>query len=153
MRKKKWFLVLVCVIIISLTTSVWAIRAFRAEGKPDASGLRYELWHDAGGWHLRWTGFNKVHHFSGRVWSPDGNVFITNRYKLEREDSVWKKGKRIHFSATSSIGIDGFDFRWKGRKLLVELKIDGRYRPMKIFIGSEGYHPKGFPLVIVRGAR
>lgn len=151
MRKKKWLLVFVFVITIAfLTTSVWAIRAFRAEGKPTASGLRYELWHDSGGWHLRWTGFNRVHHFSGRLWSPDGNLFITHRYKLERGDRVWKKGRKIHFAATSSVGIDGFDFRWRGRELLVELKIDGRYRPMKIYIGSEGYHPKGFPIIIVR---
>lgn len=134
-----------------LCPSAFALDALTAWGRPfGAAGVRYELWKDEGGWHLRWTGAGSPHRFSGKIWAPDGRVVILRRQRLERCDRVWREGRGIRFDAFASRGWDGFDFRWRGRRLIVDLEVDGGPCRRRIFVGAEGVHPKGQPFVIVR---
>ncbi len=136
--------------VLMAVSAGWGLPAFRAEGRPYARGLRYEVWHDSKGWHLRWSGGRGTHHFRGRIWSPGGHVVLLRTVEFERGDNIRTTPKEIGFKAVCSGGMDGIDFRWRGRRLFLELLIDGTYRPQRIFIGSEGYHPEASPFVIVR---
>ncbi|HEX15568.1 MAG TPA: hypothetical protein ENF44_00380 [Deltaproteobacteria bacterium] len=140
--------------LLVFASGALALEAFVAWGKPvGATGVRYELWRDRGGWHLRWTGAGSFHHFFGKIWAPGGEVFLLRRHRLERGDRVWREGRGIRFDALAVGGWDGFDFRWRGKRLILDLEIDGRPCRRRIYIGADGVHPRTQPFSIVRGPR
>jgi hypothetical protein len=91
-----------------------------------------------------------LYHFSGKIWAPGGDIIVTHRFKLETADSVWHEGRRVYFDGHASSGFDGFDFKWMGRELVLDLQIDGKPSRKMIFIGTKGIHPANHPFVIYR---
>lgn len=150
-RRKVYLTLLVLTGIILVATSALAMPARMARGKPvGAKGPRYELWHDPLGWHLRWTGAGGAHHFQGRVHVVGGSIALLEKISKEPDDRIWKTPRTIHIDAFSGGGFDGFDFRWDGPELIIELTIDGISRPKRIFIGSSLAHPRTYPFSIHR---
>ncbi|RLA83972.1 MAG: hypothetical protein DRG40_06285, partial [Deltaproteobacteria bacterium] len=47
----------------------------------------------------------------------------------------------------------GFDFRFSGREVVFDLKIDGRYCPGRVFIGASALNPHHIPFAIRRYPR
>jgi hypothetical protein len=130
------------------------IYASDASGRPEyVSGPRFELWKDHNRWHLRWTGAGRKHHFRGSLKAPDGEVFIIDRYKLEREDKLWKKRKKLKFNSLAKGAYDGFSFRWTGYELVLNLEIDGKHSSRRIFIGHDSMNPESTPFTIYRQRR
>ncbi len=149
--KKRMSLLWSFLMLLLLSSAASGLEALRTWGRPqEVRGARFELWHNEAGWHLRWTGAGSSHHFFGKIWAPDGELVITRRHRLEEGDRVWKEGRGIRFDAYASSGEDGFDFRWRGRELVLDLEMDGKPCRKRIFIGSQGIHPAQQPFVIVR---
>lgn len=111
------------------------------------------LWHDANGWHLRFTHPSKAKViFSGKIVS--NAALSVAGYKLEKGDSFHlsadKKTLTYHFSNYGKI--DGLNFRtacashlWlKGLKGGVKLPVG------RIYVGRDGDHPLQNPFVITR---
>lgn len=135
-----------------LALPVWSMSVGTAHGPapphPDKKSY-YRLWHNDNGWHLRWSSNAGQHSFSGRVWSPDGNVNLGRRVKLEPNDRVYKQGRGINFQAKAGRGgEDGFDFRWQGPNLWLELETNGKPFLNRIMVGPAGIHPNRMPFVI-----
>ncbi len=142
---------LLILLFLLSVASAQAMSAGSAQGRPiGAKGPRYELWKDKSGWHLRWTGSGRGHHFEGRLHAPGGEIIIIRKVSKEENDRIWRKGKTIHINARASAGFDGLDFQWRGRELVVELTIDGISRPGRIFVGKSMIHPQNHPFVITR---
>ena len=150
---KKGFLIMSAAAVFSLilSTQTMALEGCVAQGKPsDVNGVRYELWKDQHCWHLRWTGAGDPHHFSGMIKASCGKVLIVDRHKIEEADKVWRKGNSVRFDAGASSGMDGFDFRWRGRELILDLEIDGKPSLEQIHVGSECVHPTNQPFLMYR---
>jgi hypothetical protein len=151
--KKNFLAFMAAIITFQLLSHVaLALTASDAHGRPEyASGPRYELWRDHDHWHLRWTGAGERHHFTGRITAPEGDVYLDEKVDWEKkEDKIWKERREVRFDSWAKGGEDGFDFRWSGDELVLNLEIDGRIVKRKIFIGHDSIHPERSNFVIFR---
>ncbi|RLA80956.1 MAG: hypothetical protein DRG36_02485 [Deltaproteobacteria bacterium] len=149
-------LTIVFAILLFHTGAAFSMPAGKAWGKPPfppGSPVNYQIWHDEDGWHIRWTSAVRWRHFRGRVWSPDGEIFLVRKVAKEQDDIIRKRGNAIVFNAHTCGGWDGFDFRFSGREVVFDLKIDGRYRPERVFIGASALNPHHIPFAIRRHPR
>jgi hypothetical protein len=121
-------------------------------GRPDAltkgNAIRYFLWHDADGWHLRTDSNGKPHKFKGTITVVGGKVTeISDFEDLEAGRPRRKRDlghlneaeNQVTFSFTTSVARDGFDFTVDGgaREIRFDLTIDGKPAPRRILIGAE----------------
>ena len=129
----------------------------RVQGQPAtfAAGARAGdyLWHDANGWHLRFThpGSTKVI-FSGTVVA--NAPLSVKGYRLESGDgfALSADRKTLTYRFANYGRIDGLDFRtacatrlwFKGLMAGVKLPVG------RIWIGRAGHHPLQNPFVILR---
>ena len=152
---KKIFLCLTIFYFIS-AFNAWAINVETAQGSapphPD-KGAYYRVWCNGGSWHIRWSSRSVHHNFSGRVWAPEGMVFLDKRVKTEPNDRIYVEGKGINFQAGAKTGDDGFDFRWDGPYLWLDLVIDGNALLDRIMVGPNGIHPDNMPFIMNRHIR
>ncbi len=129
----------------------------RVQGQPATfkAGARAGdyLWHDATGWHLRFThpGSAKVI-FSGTIVS--NAALSVSGYKLEKGDAfhVSADRKTVTYRFTNHGRIDGLDFRTAcAGRLWFKASMAGATLPAaRIWVGRGGSHPLGNPFVIVR---
>lgn len=123
-----------------------------ATGRPDfqAGGdLGYFIWHDGDGWHVRWTTAGRTRMFSGAV-STDGTFRDVKAVRTEKGGVAVRTARQLNFRATSSGGVDGFDFRTTGDRLTFRLQIDGSLAEGgRVSVGAAGAHP-GNPFTVVR---
>ncbi len=132
---------------------VHTIAASKVKGKPAleegaVDGLH--AWSDAEGIHVRWNTTGAPVLFHGRL---DTDRPIKELKRIRDLASGWVKqhGDRIvMFSATTRGDMDGFDLNVPGsRRIQLELTIDGQEpKPEQVFLGKDGYHPPGFPLML-----
>lgn len=114
----------------------------------DSTQSLYLLWHDDGGWHLRWLVGNRPHIFSG--------VVTTNgEFRGARAAGgglpVWLSagGGRLNFFTATLFGSDGLDFQTTGTEMTFSLSVDQRaVGPGQVFIGRQGLHPTQMPFTL-----
>jgi hypothetical protein len=111
------------------------------------------LWHDANGWHLRFThpGKAKVI-FSGKIVS--NAALSVAGYKLEKGDSFTLSSdkKTLTYRFSNYGRIDGLDFRTAcASRLWLKGSMAGVKLPVwRIWVGRGGHHPLQNPFVILR---
>ena len=114
----------------------------------------YFLWHDEGGWHVRWTTRGQRHNFSGKL-KCDGAFDSFTPISTERGDHIKMANRAaITFNTSTTSGTDGFDFRLTRptSHVTFDLYLDGqRIYPAEIFLGSSMAHPPGNPFTLDRG--
>ena len=116
------------------------------------SALGYFLWHDADGFHMRWTTKGKRHMFSGKIVASE-EILKFVPVELERSDKafVGPERKTIRWSTRAKGGIDGFDFRIQGKIITVYLEIDNKKtKTAQIWLGNSKVHPKSNPFKVKR---
>jgi hypothetical protein len=111
------------------------------------NAVRYLVWYDAEGWHLRTDSGGKPHVFNGSINVVGGKVIAINQFenmeaapkKKKRADlGVLNKAKnQITFKFTTSKKRDGFDFQLdeSAKEIQLKLLIDGKPMPDRILIG------------------
>ncbi len=147
------FLVALLLLAPTLTAEDAPLVAVDPVGKPitllKGNAIRYFLWNDAHGWHLRSDSNGKRHVFSGSIDIVGGKLTkISNFENLEAgakprfaDRGKFNKAKtQITFKFTTSIKRDGFDFQVdeSAKQVRFKLKIDGKLRPRRVLIGAAG---------------
>lgn len=142
-------------------TFVWSMFSLADEpvikvdplGKPRAlskgQAIRYGVWFDAEGWHLRTDTGGKVHEFTGVIDVVGGKV--TSIFDFDGLEAGGKKGKsdfgmlnqaknQISYKFRTGKGRDGFDFRVDdaATEIRFTLLIDGLASPERVLIGAKG---------------
>ncbi len=116
---------------------------------------KYGLWKGQGGWwHVMWTTHGGTHEFSGVI-NLEGGVFgPVKRHNLEAlQDWVVVGPKRhtVRWKTKTAGGMDGFSFKMEGVEALnVDMKIDGKSRAKRVFVGREGFNPKTLPIRVTK---
>jgi len=118
--------------------------------------VRYALWHDEHGWHLRSTTFKKKHSFKGTIEVEGGTLERVHSFLLEKEGRLadhWKLGPQHHrvtFDFETEGGIDGINFHVskEAKALRINLHIDGKHESERIYIGHGGQHPRNDPFML-----
>ena len=115
------------------------------------------VWHDAGGFHLRFTTAGGPRHFHGRVCAKGRPVGALRMVRPELNDKirVGARGHCIVFDFKTAGGVDGFDFRAPGARALVfNIKRGpGHLRLGHIWVGGTNANPPSNPFVVARPAR
>ncbi len=119
----------------------------RSEGRPIISddAPHYLLWHDGDTWHLRWESPEKKTKFSGELRVSEGSISLIERVNLEKKDKTKEEESSITFKGKVKKQPEGFDFKWTGSKLWVDLYIKGEHRPLKVYIGRRALRPPTVP--------
>jgi hypothetical protein len=115
-------------------------------GLRKGNAVRYFLWYDAKGWHLRTDSGGAAHVFNGSVDIVGGKITaITDFENLEAgkkkkkaDRGVYNKAKdQITFKFTTSKKRDGFDFQVddSAKEIRFKLLIDGKAAPDRVLIG------------------
>ena len=132
----------------------------RAQGKPKdykaGETVRYAVWHDDDGWHLRCTTAKKHHHFKGVVTIKGGEFENVKLVKAEVKDRFRLGPKKhvIEFDFSTDEGEDGFDFHaskgaegidWDCEVGPGNDKAETKKNPDLIYIGEDGDHPEKVP--------
>jgi hypothetical protein len=116
-----------------------------------SSGAR--VWHDAAGWHLRFTHPGTgTRVFTGVVTS--GQPITAHGFRFEKQDSfrLSHHGRRLTFTVTNHGGIDGIDFTDRcAVNTAFSLTRDGRRLPVTdVGLGARQVHPTGNPFLVQR---
>jgi hypothetical protein len=109
--------------------------------------IRYFVWHDAAGWHLRTDSNDKAHDFTGVIDVVGGKfTAVTDFENLEsgrkkgRSDTgILNKAKtQVTFKFTTSKRRDGFDFQVDedAKQIRFKLMIDGKPTPKRVLLGA-----------------
>jgi hypothetical protein len=115
--------------------------------------VRYAIWHNQHGWHVRTTTAKAEHHFRGHV-RVEGGVFERiHSHDLEKEGRLrdwWKVGperRMVTFEFKTQRALDGIDFRVSksATRIHFNLHIDGRPQHERVFVGLHNQHPKANP--------
>jgi len=123
------------------------------KGFRKGESVRYAIWHNKTGWHVRSTTELKEHRFKGHI-RVEGGVFERiHSHDLEKEGRLadwWRLGPERHevtFEFKTDRGLDGIDFRVSksARRIHFNLHIDGRPEPGRVFVGRFDQHPVGNP--------
>jgi hypothetical protein len=125
----------------------------RPKGFHAGETVRYAIWHDENGWHVRTTTAKREHVFKGHIRVEDGIFERIHSHDLEKEGKLrdwWKVGPERHvvrFDFKTDRGVDGIDFRVSrsARRIHFELHIDGRPEPGRVFVGRFDQHPGRIP--------
>jgi hypothetical protein len=118
-----------------------------AEGKPNwkpGDPESFLVWHDAAGWHLRaTTPPKKQHAFHGVVRGQGIAEVKATRPALSSKLTV--EAAVIRFDFDLFEGSDGFDWKQNEPCVTLELKIDGKPRVERIFVGAKTESPSAMP--------
>ncbi len=151
-------------LILGLTLVFWTsggpsahasekVERSRVEGAPTltaGTGPAYHLWHDATGWHLRFTGRSGVDAkrsiFTGLIHTPTGKLsMIRPAGMVGGDDSVNRlDGFRAMFKSEASSTLEGIDFKVAdgAGSIYLELFVDYEViGPQMVFLGQNGAHP------------
>jgi hypothetical protein len=115
----------------------------------EGDGIRYFLWYDAAGWHLRTDSGGRKHDFTGLIKVVGGKVtrianfgnLETGKKKKKADLGILSKGKdEITFKFTTSKRHDGFDFQVDdaATSIKFQLMIEGGVKPGRVLIGAAG---------------
>jgi hypothetical protein len=152
-------------VALVLATWVWPMlseaetggAALDPRGKPKGfhtgATVRYAIWHNDNGWHLRTTTAKREHVFRGHIRVEGGTFERIYSHDLEKEGKLrdwWRVGPerhRVTFDFKTDRGLDGIDFRVSksARRIHFELHIDGRPEPSHVFVGRFDQHPVAMP--------
>ncbi len=139
---------------------VFANAQINPHGKPMDTKVgaieHYALWQDHGGWHLRTMTKKFEHHFRGVISVKGGEFVEVKGFKLERrgpQRDLFIEGPEHHvinFDFSTKGGIDGVDFRVKGKEPMLSFTLmigekEPKFEPGRIFIGKNGNHPSFNP--------
>ncbi len=123
----------------------------RADEKFIKVPVRYYVWHDAEGWHLRTASQkDQVRKFHGKIKLVGGTFNKLREIGLERKGKSADNSKvnaartEIEFTIFTSGSFDGYDFTINGGKdarVEFALQRGGKERPDEIFVGGKGQHP------------
>ncbi len=112
--------------------------------------VRYYVWYDEAGWHLRTTTVKRLQDFDGRIRVVGGTVENVIGAQLEggqgERSDRWKVSdnkRNIAFRINTQGAMDGFDFTLSEDATDVEftLKVNGEERADHIFIGKNSKNP------------
>ena len=111
------------------------------------NSIRYFVWHDAAGWHLRTDSNDKAHDFTGVIDVVGGKFAAVTGF--ENLESGKKKGKsdlgivnkaktQITFKFATKNKRDGFDFQVDedAKQIRFKLMIDGKPTPQRVLLGA-----------------
>lgn len=148
----------------ALLTMSYAIAGekLHVQGKPEnydvGKTVRYAVWHDDDGWHLRTTTAKKQHHFRGAIHVKPGKMLSIDLVKLEGKGAnkdrfaIGPEGHNILFDFATDEGEDGFDFKVgpEGKEITWLLEVGENKGGLKkdkerIFVGKKGEHPDENP--------
>lgn len=151
---KSFRLLLVCVAVALLSGPLHSqdepVITVNPVGEPKALGkgnaVRYFLWYDAEGWHLRTDSGGKAHVFNGSISVVGGKVTAISDFenleagkkKKKADLGVINKAKnQITFKFTTSKKRDGFNFQVddSAKEIRFKLLIDGKAAPQRVLIG------------------
>jgi hypothetical protein len=124
-------------------------------GRPDEKfvnvPVRYYVWYDSDGWHLRTASrATQLRKFHGKIKLTGGTFNKLRAIGLEQKGKYPDSSKldaartTIEFTIYTSSSFDGYDFTVKGgqeARVAFELYRGDKERPGEIYIGSEGQHP------------
>ena len=116
----------------------------------------YALWQDHAGWHIRTMTKKFEHHFRGVISVRGGEFVEVKGFKLEQrgpQRDFFIEGPEHHvikFDFSTKGGIDGVDFRVKGKEPMLSFTLEigqkePKFEPGRIFIGQHGDHPSTSP--------
>ncbi len=138
-------------------------QALDPRGKPPDTQAgaveHYAVWRDKGGWHVRTTTKEYEHHFRGHIAVTGGKFEKVRGFKQERKgplQDVFVVGpdeRTINFDFATKGGIDGVDFRVKGKNatlsfVLEEGDTQPKFMPERVLVGKAGEHPAGSPFTL-----
>ena len=161
----KCSLLLSAMLVIALAGWAWPLLpeaggggdALDPRGKPKGlhtgDTVRYAIWHNENGWHLRTTTAKREHVFRGHIRVEGGIFERIYSHDLENEGKLrdwWRVGperRRVTFDFKTDRGLDGIDFRVSksARRIHFELHIDGRPEPNRVLVGRFDQHPISIP--------
>ncbi len=128
----------------------WPASARGQPGFEVGGSLGYFLWHDADGWHLRWTTRGRTRVFSGTI-STTGVFHDVRRVALESSDLSLRTSALLAWRSSNTGGLDGFDFSTTGDRLTFSLVLDGFPVAMnQIYVGAGRSHPSSNPFTLTR---
>jgi hypothetical protein len=140
--------------ILGGATSYVNISSSAAMGIPDINtdSPHYMVWHSGGLWHIRWQSVEKKEKFSGTIKAINGSIELDRRVNLEKKDKTKVHAPNIiQFKGKVKEQPEGFDFKWTGSKLMLDLLIDGEPHPERIYVGRRSITPSELPFYIVEG--
>jgi hypothetical protein len=117
--------------------------------------VRYAVWHNKGGWHVRTTTAKKLHHFTGKILVEGGTIVGLEAHDLEfkgRFADWWRLQENRHellIDFKTDRGIDGINFQVSNEavRILFNLHVDGKHQKDLIHIGRAGLHPSVDPFI------
>lgn len=107
-----------------------------------AAGFR--VWFEAGEWHLRAGGGNRVHRYQGTLAGTNGSVTSLRPTRSSLREHVALVGDAVQFDLEVSAG-EGFDAKVAGGCVRLDLLLDGKRRPDRVRIGARGATPGHVP--------
>jgi len=140
-----------------------AATAIDSEGKPadtlPGAPVRYTVWHDSEGWHLRAAAAALIHHFRGAIVVGGGSFTNVKPYRpqvpgLQKDLFIVSPDNRtMKFDFTAKAGVEGVDFRVAGQNPMLEFSLavgenEPVYDPSRVFIGEAGAHPREIPFTL-----
>jgi parallel beta-helix repeat protein len=110
------------------------------------SALGYYIWQDEYGWHIRWSGDQTSHFFSGVIKFYDNispaDVIPIN---LDLADNYTVNGNTIDFTAEEDMAEEGFDILLETKLIRIDISVDGMSRKDLIHIGILSRTPNVLP--------
>ncbi len=158
MEKRVTIRVVCCVFALVLASATaglgreTVIPYYSSSSKPIISddAPHYLLWHEGDLWHLRWQSPKKKAKFRGELKVVEGSITLVERVNLEKKDKTEEKeSKAILFKGKVKEQPEGFDFRWSGTRLWVDLYIKGEHRPLRVYIGRRAIRPQSIPFFLL----
>jgi hypothetical protein len=149
-------------VLVGLMASATSLRAAEPDprGKPEGmkagDTVRWYVWHDGDGWHVRTTTKKALHEFTGTMRVINGQVTGVNLAKIENAGATkdwWRLSegnKVVTLDLRTDGGMDGFDFQVgdKANQIEFTLFIDGKEKKDLIFVGKNAANPSAANFVL-----
>jgi hypothetical protein len=145
--------VVVALLSLPLFAEDGAIIVVNPVGEPrgltQGNAVRYFLWCDAEGWHVRTDSGGKPHVFNGSLSVKGGKITAISDFENLEAGTRKKKAdlgivnnarNQITFKFTTSKKRDGFDFQVdeSAKEIRFHFLIDGKTAPQRVLIGPAG---------------
>ncbi|MDD5456097.1 MAG: glycosyl hydrolase family 8 [Candidatus Margulisbacteria bacterium] len=102
---------------------------------PAGQKLGYFVWKEGNIWRMRWSADQKLHHFTGDLFT-DKTLKIIQKYYLQGNDRIDQiTPKHIHFDTNEQYAEDGFDFITDGKFVEFHPFIDNEKFPDRTWVG------------------
>ena len=137
-----------CALALSACATAPADRRLETDSTTSrAAGFR--VWWKEGAWHLRAGGGTRPHRYQGTLSGTNGSVTSARPTDSALRDHVALVGDAVQFDFEATDD-EGFDAEVAGGCVRLDLLLDGKRRPDRVYEGAAAAAPAHVPFEICR---